>query len=146
MPSHVTIPITIIVIVELKLQSPSNRSLYFLDLVGQYKAHGGKRCVVQCSAVQCIALQCSAVQCSAVQCSAVQCSAVQFNEFVTYTFSFFQFATEHYFINSKQSRQSDSLLKNLVLKRRRNNILSPYVLILLDRPLLHFPLVPSYSP
>ena len=136
MPSHVTIPITIIVIVELKLQSPSNRSLYFLDLVGQYKAHGGKRCVVQCSAVQCIALQCSAVQ----------CSAVQFNEFVTYTFSFFQFATEHYFINSKQSRQSDSLLKNLVLKRRRNNILSPYVLILLDRPLLHFPLVPSYSP
>ena len=131
MPSHVTIPITIIVIVELKLQSPSNRSLYFLDLVGQYKAHGGKRCVVQCSAVQC---------------SAVQCSAVQFNEFVTYTFSFFQFATEHYFINSKQSRQSDSLLKNLVLKRRRNNILSPYVLILLDRPLLHFPLVPSYSP
>ena len=48
-------------------------------------------------------------------------------------FTLFQFASEHYFLNSKQSRQY-TLLKILILKRPQNNTLSPYDHILVDPP------------
>ena len=53
----------------------------------------------------------------------------------------YQLATEHYFLNSKQSRQY-SLLKHPFLKQRQNNIFTPYVydLILVHPPILNLSL------
>ena len=47
-------------------------------------------------------------------------------------FTLFQFASEHYFLNSKQSMRQYTLLKILILKRPQNNTLSPYDHILDD--------------
>ena len=207
--------ITLILILELELSSPSNRSQYILDVVCQYKAHGGKR--LRCRFVQCsLKGQCHRTNRSlgpnvkrqivwfwifeSFEINAIlvfghylsisfeywflrkyfgfiishiylstdrknlkkfpnffkfetrtQASVHTMNTyilFVTYILflplTLFQFATEHYLLNTRQSSQN-LLLNNLVLKRRQNNILSSYDLILVELPLLHLPFSTLFS-